>query len=94
MGFEGACWNFHESGHGKGTPDAVGGSLKRTADTRVRCGEDITCAPKFKEILDKTGTTVTLFVTDPKEVMKSEEEHDKFLQQLKAITNTLQIVLM
>jgi hypothetical protein len=61
MGFEGACWNFHESGHGKGTPDAVGGSLKRTADTRVRCGEDITCAAKFKEILDKTGTTVTLF---------------------------------
>jgi hypothetical protein len=91
MGFEGACWNFHESGHGKGTPDAVGGSLKRTADTRVRCGEDITCAAKFKEILDKTGTTVTLFVTDPKEVMKSEEEHDKFLKQLKAIPNTLQI---
>lgn len=91
MGFEGACWNFHESGHGKGTPDAVGGSLKRTADSRVRCGEDITCAAKFKEVLDKTGTTVTLFVTDPKEVMKSEGEHNTFLKQLKAIPSTLQI---
>lgn len=85
LGFEGACWNFHESGHGKGTPDAVGGSLKRTADTLVRCGEDILCAAKFKEALDKSGTNVTLYITDPKEVQQLADKYDKCFQKLKAI---------
>ena len=91
MGFKGACWNFHESGHGKGIPDAVGGSLKRTADTRVRCGEDVTSATKFKEVLEKTGTAVTLFVTDPKEVKESEDQYEEVLKKLNAIPNTMQI---
>jgi hypothetical protein len=30
MHFCGGTWNFYESGHGKGIPDGVGGSLKRS----------------------------------------------------------------
>lgn len=32
LGFTKAEWNFFEAGHGKGVPDAVGGSVKRKAD--------------------------------------------------------------
>lgn len=30
-----ATWNYHESGHGKGTPDCIGGTCKRNADRVV-----------------------------------------------------------
>lgn len=47
LGFSYAEWNFFESGHGKGIPDAVGGSLKRKADSKVKFGCDITSAKTF-----------------------------------------------
>lgn len=34
-------WHYSESGHGKGAPDGVGGYLKRTADSLVGAGTDI-----------------------------------------------------
>lgn len=34
-------WNYTEAGHGKGAPDGLGGTLKRTADTLVAQGKDI-----------------------------------------------------
>jgi hypothetical protein len=38
MGFEFGSWNFFESGHGKGAPDAIGGSVKRQANNLVLTG--------------------------------------------------------
>jgi hypothetical protein len=32
----GGTWNFYESGHGKGIPDGVGGSLKRSPSLEMR----------------------------------------------------------
>ncbi|VDI73607.1 Hypothetical predicted protein [Mytilus galloprovincialis] len=40
-------WNFHESGHGKGVPDGVGGALKRRANDLVLHGKDIMSAKSF-----------------------------------------------
>ncbi|XP_068624011.1 uncharacterized protein [Battus philenor] len=34
-------WNYSEPGHGKGAPDGVGGTLKRSADKAVAEGKDI-----------------------------------------------------
>lgn len=34
-------WNYSESGHGKGAPDGVGGTLKRTADQLIAEGKDL-----------------------------------------------------
>lgn len=48
-----ATWNFHESGHGKGAPDGVGGTLKRTANRKVLHGRDIKDAISFKETLEE-----------------------------------------
>lgn len=44
-----ATWNFHESGHGKGVPDGVGGALKRAAKNLVLHGKDITNAASLGE---------------------------------------------
>lgn len=40
-------WNFSESGHGKGIPDGVGGTTKRTADNCLAHGADITTVNSF-----------------------------------------------
>lgn len=36
-----STWNYHESGHGKGKPDGIGGTIKRTADRLVAEGKDV-----------------------------------------------------
>ncbi|CAB0021014.1 unnamed protein product [Nesidiocoris tenuis] len=36
-----AMWNYHETGHGKGAPDGVGATVKRTADKAVAEGSDV-----------------------------------------------------
>ena len=56
LGFTKAEWNFFEAGHGKGVPDAVGGSLKRKADHKVKYGSTIMSAKSFVNILNKSGT--------------------------------------
>jgi hypothetical protein len=40
-GFKKGYWNLHTAGHGKGIPDGIGASLKRSAGIRVKHGEDV-----------------------------------------------------
>lgn len=47
FGFEGASYNFSESGHGKSIADGVGGVVKRTADRAVQNGKDISNIDQF-----------------------------------------------
>lgn len=49
-------WNYSEKGHGKGAPDGVGGTLKRTADKMVAHGLDI---PDTKTFLAYLKTNVS-----------------------------------
>ena len=60
FGFVDAKWSFFEAGHGKGIPDAIGGSLKREADRRVKYGRDVACAKDFIECLKDSKTKVWL----------------------------------
>ncbi|KAJ8866068.1 hypothetical protein PR048_033592 [Dryococelus australis] len=50
-------WNYHEFGHGKGAPDGIRGSCKRTADNLVQQVKDIpdvaTLTRALKENIDK-----------------------------------------
>lgn len=65
MGFHSATWNFFESGHGKGAPDAIGGSIKRQADSRLNAGVDIPSAEElFKVLSDEESCTELYFVKD------------------------------
>lgn len=47
LGFKNVTWSFFESGHGKGIPDAVGGSVKKYVDKQVKYGKDDTSASEF-----------------------------------------------
>lgn len=44
-------WNFHEAGHGKGAPDGVGATCKRTADQVIATGGDITNLKEFASVI-------------------------------------------
>lgn len=56
LGFEKAEWNFFEAGHGKGVPDAVGGSIKRKADQKVKYGASIVSAKSFIDTVKDSET--------------------------------------
>lgn len=44
-------WNYSESGHGKGAPDGIGATLKRTADRMVTFGNDIGTSAQFYDYI-------------------------------------------
>ena len=47
-------WNYHEAGHGKGAPDGIGATCKRTADRIVGAGNDISSLEDFTSPFKKT----------------------------------------
>lgn len=55
-------WHYSEPGHGKGAPDGVGGTLKRTADRAVAEGKDIINLNSLKNILESRCPSIMLFV--------------------------------
>lgn len=61
--FSDVTWNMFEAGHGKGPADAVGGVVKRFADSKVLGGTDIPSAMVFFETLH-TATAVDMFYVD------------------------------
>lgn len=72
-GLAGGTWNYFEAGHGKGAPDGVGGTLKRTADNLVSKGRDIPNAQELYKALRETSTSVKLFYVNNEAVEKAIE---------------------
>ena len=60
-GFQLGTWNYFEAGHGKGAPDGIGASLKRTADNLIAHKRDIPDAFTFVELI-KPNTTVKVYL--------------------------------
>ncbi|KAK0152137.1 hypothetical protein N1851_006503 [Merluccius polli] len=57
-GIKEITWNFSEKAHGKGAPDGVGGSIKRSADAFVHQGGDIQGPQELFSFLEKSSSTV------------------------------------
>lgn len=72
-GFKAISWHFFEASHGKGAPDGVGGSLKRTADRLVRLGRDIPDAETLYRELEAANTSVKLFYV-PSEAIEEKKQ--------------------
>ncbi|KAL7842108.1 hypothetical protein SRHO_G00237970 [Serrasalmus rhombeus] len=70
MGFKETSWHFFEASHGKGAPDGIGGSLKRTADSLVHHGTDIPDAESLFLQLKQKTSSVELFFVSPEDVGK------------------------
>ncbi|VDI50501.1 Hypothetical predicted protein [Mytilus galloprovincialis] len=84
-----ATWNFHESGHGKGVPDGVGGTLKRTANDLVLRGKDITSAKSFVESIQEQESLVMLYEVAKEHIV--EKTHLLASQNLKAVPGTFKL---
>jgi len=68
LGFDQGTWNLFEAGHGKGAPDAVGGTIKRLADRMVANGKDIPTAESLFQALSSCNSAIKLFYVDETEI--------------------------
>lgn len=60
----GYSWNFHEAGHGKGAPDGVGATCKRTADQVIALGGDITNLTEFASVIRERCPSIKVTVIE------------------------------
>ncbi|KAG5876936.1 hypothetical protein JTB14_017015 [Gonioctena quinquepunctata] len=61
-------WNYSEPGHGKGAPDGVGVTLKRSADQAVAEGKDVTDLNVLKNVLSSKCPPIMLIEASTAEI--------------------------
>ncbi|KAL3832373.1 hypothetical protein ACJMK2_024023 [Sinanodonta woodiana] len=87
-GLKSGTWNFHESGHGKGAPDGIGGAIKRTANRYILHGKDITNAKEFVDVLRESQSNVVLYEVQDDMI---EQKQKKIPSKLKTVPGTQKI---
>uniref|UniRef100_A0A8D8T5N7 Uncharacterized protein n=1 Tax=Cacopsylla melanoneura TaxID=428564 RepID=A0A8D8T5N7_9HEMI len=65
-----STWNYYESGHGKGAPDGVGGTVKSTADRLVAEGNDLSSFEVLVSKLKERLRNVTIYVIEKDDISK------------------------
>lgn len=53
-------WHYSEKGHGKGAPDGIGATIKRSADSLVAKGKDIPDFNTFVKLLSNVSPKITV----------------------------------
>lgn len=84
-------WNFSESGHGKGAPDGVGATCKRTADSIVATGGDIENLDTFVEAVARRCPSITLNIVGDEQIKKMTAEIERETKNTKSFKGTLQV---
>ena len=88
LGFERATWNFFPTSNGRGAPDSIGGTVKRTADNLVLRGNDMTDGHTFFEKVSNSLKSVQLYHIAEEDM----ERYDTLLMHpLKQFPSTRQI---
>lgn len=67
-------WNYSESGHGKGAPDGIGGTVKRTADRLVAQGTDLMDFNILVQKLEENCRGITFFVIKNEDIEAKSKE--------------------
>ncbi|KAH0567795.1 hypothetical protein KQX54_013988 [Cotesia glomerata] len=75
-------WNYSEPGDGKGAPDGVGGTLKRSADQAVAEGKDVTDLNVLKNILSLKCPSIMLIEVSTAEIHNT----DNLVKKSKSIS--------
>ena len=88
-GFKRATWNFSCAGHGKGIPDGIGATIKRSADQGVKFGNDIITANGLITYLCKSESSIYVYEIFEKDMVPYQE----ILAQsnIKPVPKTLEI---
>lgn len=61
-------WNFHEAGHGKGAPDGVGATCKRSADQLIARNGDITNLHDFVGVLGEKCPGIKISIIEDADI--------------------------
>lgn len=88
-GFKQASWNFHAAGHGKGIPDGIGASVKRSADLKVKHGVDIVNATDLCKQIWEANSSVNVYLIKEKDILDIESKVRS--SNLKTIPGTMKI---
>ncbi|KAK4887350.1 hypothetical protein RN001_003621 [Aquatica leii] len=78
-------------GHGKGAPDGIGATCKRTADAVVATGGDIDSMESFVEAIQRRCPAITLFTIDNKAIQELTDDLQNDAVNLKSFNGTLKI---
>ncbi|CAH0713855.1 unnamed protein product, partial [Brenthis ino] len=81
-------WNYSEAGHGKGAPDGVGATVKRTADQMVHFGLDVGNFDQFYEIISSRIDNVIIKRVTEEEIIQKKR---LIPEKLKPFRGTLSV---
>ncbi|KAK0158077.1 hypothetical protein PV327_011156 [Microctonus hyperodae] len=90
-GIENITWNYTESGHGKGAPDGIGATCKRTADFVVNSGDDINNIDQFVKVIQERCLGITCIAIDGKDIQAMVDKFEKEAADQKGFKGTLSV---
>lgn len=86
-----STWNYFESGHGKGAPDGVGATVKRTADRLVGEGNDICSIDILVSKLEERLRNVSLHLIEANAIENKTKEVGILKSKTVPFKGTLQV---
>lgn len=84
-------WNFSEPGHGKGSMDGVGGSIKRAADQYVLHGKDINCAGDLVKLFAASESKIKVVEVSPNAIEEMKKSLPQDVLPIKGIMSLRQV---
>ena len=88
---ENFTWNYTESGHGKGAPDGIGATCKRTADFVVHSGGDIINIDQFVKAIQERCQGITCITVDGKDIMAMVDQVEEEASAQMSFKGTLKV---
>lgn len=88
---ENFTWNYTESGHGKGAPDGIGATCKRTADFVVNSGGDINNIDQFVKVIQERCLSITCIAIDGKDIQAMVDKVEEEASDQKSFKGTLNV---
>lgn len=88
---ENFTWNYTESGHGKGAPDGIGATCKRTADFVVNSGGDINNIDQFVKVIEERCLGITCIAIDGKDIQAMVDQVEEEAADKKGFKGTLNV---
>jgi hypothetical protein len=88
LGFERATWNSFPTSHGKGAPDGIGGTVKRTADNLVLRGNYVTDRHTFFKKVSNSLKSIQLYHVAEEDIQRY---NTLLMHPLKQVPSTRQI---
>lgn len=82
-------WNFHEAGHGKGAPDGVGATCKRSADQLIAHIGDITNLHDFVGVLREKCPGIKISIIEDADIERVNKMIKENEDKQKAFKGTL-----